>query len=386
MKILHTSDWHLGHKLYDFDRHEEAVHTLRAIRKIVEEESPDLFLLCGDIFDSTKPSFRTQQLFFNFLDELRADWPNMDIVVIAGNHDSASLHDVFSQPWKSLNITVIGISGRTLDDAMGNVLTIPGKCVVAPLPYFVTRGSEEEYIAGFISKVLDTAEPGVPVIAALHTTVTNADYTGHDIRREGYIGGIKAVSSKAFAGVDYVALGHIHRLQTIAGNIRYSGSPMPVSFDENYPHSVSIVEFVEGRTSIKALEIEPLIPLCTLPEPGCYLPMAQALAELEALPDNEEVYIRLNVSNNNPIAPSDVDRAYSICKDKRARLCTINRQLSQSPLAGSEKYLELSEFKEMEPVEVARKFATDASLSLPDEYFEMMQSVIDELDQERRVE
>lgn len=388
MKILHTSDWHLGHRLYDYDRTDEQLHTLRRIREIVECERPDLFLLCGDVFDTAKPTFRTQQMFVDYLDALRRDFPEMEIVVIAGNHDSASLHEVFVSAWNSLNITVVGSARKETDEALAMAKVIAGKCMVVPVPYFVDR-TDCDYLERLLRAVEERNTGGLPVVLMLHTAVDGCNFSGHDNVREGYIGGIRTIDGGSIsAKAAYVALGHIHCPQTIGGNMRYCGSPMPISFDEDFAHSVSIVTLLDGAvTEIREVEIEPLIPLLTIPEKGRYIAMDEAIKALGELDAEEDVYVRLNIDAVGPLSPLDIDKAYSICSGGRVRLCNINRAPRDCSSDGNtEKYLQISEFKEIPPVEVARMYADAAGIELTADSIGLIQEIADEIAQTKREE
>ena len=101
MKVLHTSDWHLGHTLYNYDRSEEQQAMLDQIARIVAERQPDLFLLCGDVYHTTQPTAATQQLFINALMRIREAAPAMRILLLAGNHDSATRHEIFRTAWEA---------------------------------------------------------------------------------------------------------------------------------------------------------------------------------------------------------------------------------------------------------------------------------------------
>ena len=108
MKLLHTSDWHLGHTLYNYDRTEEQLSMLLQMVNIVKEEKPDVFLLCGDVYHTPQPSAAVQTMFTNALVKIHDANPGMTIIVTAGNHDSSSKHDIFRTPWKALNVYTVG--------------------------------------------------------------------------------------------------------------------------------------------------------------------------------------------------------------------------------------------------------------------------------------
>ena len=97
MKILHTSDWHLGHTIYNYDRTEEQAEMLRQIEEIVKAQKPDVFLLCGDVYHTSQPSNAVQTMFANSLVKIHEANPGMTIVITAGNHDSGTKHDIFAR-------------------------------------------------------------------------------------------------------------------------------------------------------------------------------------------------------------------------------------------------------------------------------------------------
>ena len=108
MKILHTSDWHLGHTLYNYDRTEEQQAMLEQMVSIVEEQKPDVFLLCGDVYHTPQPSAAVQTMLSDGLVRIHEANPQMTIVMTAGNHDSGTKHEIFQTPWKALKVYAIG--------------------------------------------------------------------------------------------------------------------------------------------------------------------------------------------------------------------------------------------------------------------------------------
>ena len=125
MKILHTSDWHLGHTLYNYDRTEEQMVMLLQMVNIVREQKPDVFLLCGDVYHTPQPSAAIQTIFTNALVEIHDANPDMTIVITAGNHDSGTKHDIFRTPWKALKVYTVGCVDANQKEDM--IIEIPGK-------------------------------------------------------------------------------------------------------------------------------------------------------------------------------------------------------------------------------------------------------------------
>ncbi|MDD6736928.1 MAG: exonuclease subunit SbcD, partial [Prevotella sp.] len=133
MKILHTSDWHLGHTLYNYDRAEEQMAMLLQMVDIVRIEQPDVFLLCGDVYHTAQPSAAVQTMFTNALMEIHQAQPEMKMVIIAGNHDSGTKHEIFRTAWKALAVETIGcVDDDSLDDL---VIEVKEKGYVIAVPY-----------------------------------------------------------------------------------------------------------------------------------------------------------------------------------------------------------------------------------------------------------
>ena len=269
MKILHTSDWHLGHSLYNHDRKEEQEDMLRQMVEIVKEHKPDLFLLAGDVYHTSQPSAAVLKQFVDALTLILNANPEMTIVATAGNHDSGTRHEIYSTPWKAQNVYTIGNLSR--DNITDHIISIPGKGYVLAIPYTYERNIPDGFFQQLLDTVAEMNSENLPVIMTAHTTVNGCDFAGHDYTSESTIGGIDAIDIKQMGeGYDYLALGHIHHAQFVhtgKHNVRYSGTPIAVSFDENYPHTVSLVEIGSHgeRPNVKEIDIHNIHPLVTLP-------------------------------------------------------------------------------------------------------------------------
>lgn len=241
MRILHTADWHLGARLVERSRlaeHEKftdwLIETLRA-------EKIDALLISGDVFDAANPPQDAVGLYFDFLKRL-ADLKTVRTVITGGNHDSASHLNAPRELLKRFDIHVFGEAGDNIVDL--------GDAVVLATPFLrerdlrqarageamgdvhaQVRGAIQAHYSGRLETCRALARKR-PVIAMGHLTVLGA--TTSDSERDIHIGNLGAVGADVFAGFDYVALGHLHRPQRVAGqeNIRYSGSPIPLSFSE----------------------------------------------------------------------------------------------------------------------------------------------------------
>ena len=125
MKILHTSDWHLGHTLYNYDRTEEQQAMLEQMVGIVQTHQPDVFLLCGDVYHTPQPSAAIQTMLTDAMVRIHEACPQMTIVMTAGNHDSGSKHEIFRTPWRALKVYAIGQLER--DNIDEHIIEVPGK-------------------------------------------------------------------------------------------------------------------------------------------------------------------------------------------------------------------------------------------------------------------
>ena len=246
MKILHTSDWHLGHTLYNLDRTKEQADMLQQIMTTVRNEKPDLFLLSGDVYHTAQPSAAIQTLFTDAIAQIHDAHPDMTIVITAGNHDSGSKHEIFRTPWQALKVYSIGNLNK--ENPQSHIIEISGKAFVIAIPYCYERSIPEGFFQDLLDRVEERNTAQLPVIMMAHTTVRGCNFKGHDHATELTVGGIDSLDiSDLGEGYDYLALGHIHHEQWIRGGhhrIRYSGSPLPVSFDEDYEHSRRLPELL----------------------------------------------------------------------------------------------------------------------------------------------
>lgn len=387
MKILHTSDWHLGHTLYNYDRTEEQMVMLLQMVNIVKEEQPDVFLLCGDVYHTPQPSAAVQTMFTNALVQIRDANPGMTIVITAGNHDSGSKHDIFRTPWKALKVYTVGTIDANQKEEL--VVEVPGKGYIIAVPYVNERNMPK----GFFQELLDIVEErnadNLPVVMMAHTTVRGCDFAGHDNASEYTVGGIDSYDlDEMGTGYDYLALGHIHHGQYIHSgkhNVRYCGTPIPVSFDERYMHSVSIVEIAEHgeRPTVREIEINPHRPLVTLPAEGVAT-WEDAKELLENYPNDIDAYIRLNVEVDDFLPVEANAEAQMICEEKKCKFCVINsHRLKRSRREA--KIMSVQEFKTENPIGIAERYAEDLGKTFDSEMKELFNEALAALKDEERM-
>lgn len=381
MKILHTSDWHLGHALYNYDRTEEQAAMLLQIIEIVKSEKPDIFLLSGDIYHTAQPSSAVQTLFTEAIVQIHDANPEMSIIVTAGNHDSGAKHEIFRTPWQALKVYTIGNLDR--DNPESHIIEIPNKAYVIAIPYSYERSIPNGFFQDLLQKVEERNLDQLPVVMMAHTTIRGCDFKGHDNSTELSVGGIDSLEIADLGeGYDYLALGHIHHEQWIRGSlhhIRYSGSPLPVSFDENYEHNISIVTIEKhgDEPQLKKIAISNPHPLVTLPTDG-FVSWEEGKRLLENFPDDLAAYIRLNIEIEDFLPAEASQEAANLTKGKSCRFCLIHTQRKQKE-KGSQKAMTVQEFQAESPIDIARRFAEDSGIVFDEDLTEMFKEITEQL-------
>ena len=381
MRIIHTSDWHLGHVLYGYDRSREQRDMLVRIEEIVGKEKPDALVVSGDVYHTGQPSAAVQKMFTEAVMRLHEACLEMEIVITAGNHDSASKHEVSRILWETQKVTMIGSVDKDNPDKL--IVEVAGKGFIAAIPYVNERSMPEGFCKSLLDKVAERNTGNLPVVISAHTTVAGCNYTGHEDIRELSVGGIDSVGLEEFGeGYDYIALGHIHKPQTIAGSggrARYCGTPLPVSFDESYGHSVSVVEIAShgAAPQIREVPIKTNCPLVNIPSSG-FGKWDEVKERLKDFPKDNPAYIRLNVEVEDSLPPDAVVEARNILSGGLGLFCTINARRAASGKS-DRKTLSVSEFRAMEPLEVARLYAEDTGITFTDELAELFREAEKEI-------
>ena len=399
MKVLHTSDWHLGQEFHTYDRTREHISFLHQLRNIVSEEKPDLMVISGDIYHTAAPSNSVMRLFVEHLDAIRQACPSMMIVVTAGNHDGSSRLEVNRSLWSHLGVTVLGRIERKEDgpDFDRHILPVTspdgvltGYVVALPhvFPHSFPQVEEDTpreerqrvFMRHLGNRLREVNPDGLPVVMMAHLAVAGSDYTGHDQSR----GGMDFIdASELEVPYDYLALGHIHCPQTLnTGRERYSGSPVPVSFDEDYQHSVTVAELEKGQEPvIRTVDIDNPIPLYTIPEePAAF---EEVLALMEDFPADRPGYIRLNVSLEDVPPANAMQRAAEALKGKQARFCTIRwHRPVQSVVRSDEMVMDVEEIRAMSPMELAAMhYEEKYGAAMPEEIIRLLEEAVNEVNQ-----
>jgi exonuclease SbcD len=278
MKILHTSDWHLGQKFISKEREEEHQLALDWLVEFIEKQRIELLLVCGDVFDIGSPPNYARALYYRFLKKL---WFTgcRHVVIIGGNHDSPPMLNAPKELLQLLDVHVVGNATENIKDEILELKDTQGKleCVVAAVPFLrdqdlrrttagesgverierIKEGILQHYrqVGEAVEKFRETE---LPILATGHLYATGAKAS--DKQENIYLGNLENISAGQFPEVfDYVALGHIHRAQAVGGkrHIRYSGSLIPLSFSETKDDKVVTVLEFEGK-ALKDIEEVPV--------------------------------------------------------------------------------------------------------------------------------
>ncbi len=353
---------------------------------VVREEKPDLFLLCGDVYHTPQPSAAVQTMFTNALVAIHDANPEMTMVITAGNHDSGTKHDIFRTPWRALKVHTIGsVNPNQIEDL---IIEIAGKGYVIAVPYVNERNMPKGLFQELLNKVEEKNNNNLPVVMTAHLTVSGCDFAGHEHATDYAVGGIDSYSIEEMgSGYDYLALGHIHHAQFVHGGhhrVRYSGTPIPVSFDENYPHSLTMVELTSHHEKpiIREVEIETHRPLVTLPTEGA-VSWEKAKQLLANFPDDVEAYIRLHVEVEDFLPAEAHAEAQLISENKKCRFCVINTRRLNSPIREA-KMMSVQEFKSEEPIDIAKRYAEDLGIEFDNDMNELFQQTLDILSEDSR--
>ena len=366
-KFIHTSDWHLGQNFYGYDRSEEQADCLSQLVDIVRQHQPDALLVSGDIFHTAAPSSAAVTLYVNAMLDIHNACPKMAIVVIAGNHDSASRLQCDSRLWELAGVRVLGGIARDsegLADLDRHIIHVKGKGIVVAVPFAYPAsfplvndehvGSDQRqpvYFQSLLDHVNVQNPAQLPVVLMAHLAVNGSDFTGHEV------GMMECVEVGVLGnGYDYAALGHIHRPQDVSERARYCGTPLAVSFDEQCEHSVSIVE-IDAHGSMPRVtteRIENIKPLRTIPA-GPPVDFEAALEQLQVLVPDERAYVRLNVLVDRYLPNGAQERAALAVADKQCRFCEI-KKTAIVEASHAVRQMTMEEFNHKHPIEVAQQF------------------------------
>jgi exonuclease SbcD len=365
MRLIHTADWHLGHTLAGHSRALEHDRFLALLLDRLDDRDIDALVVAGDVYDHGHPSAAAMRQFFTFVAEARRRRPDLDIVVIGGNHDTAARLDAAGPVLAALGVTILGglsrsEGGRALDlDRTVVPLHRQGEVAAVAVAVPFLRAPELSLVSdgGCVVKdgtraVVERAAqqarrrfPGLPIVAVAHCELAGARLSLSSERP--LFGGQHALPADLFfqAGVDYAALGHLHLAQHLGpdGRATYSGSPIPLSMAErHYIHRVVVVDtdvVAGGPVEATPLPVPRTVDFLRVPDDGA-ADIDEVLDRLRALdlherPLEERPFLEVRVRLERPL-PDLRTRVDQALEGKPVRLVRVERESPGEGLALSD--------------------------------------------------
>jgi exonuclease SbcD len=400
LRILHSSDWHLGRSLQKIKRrHEEQAQFLSWLTQVIRDEKIDVLLTAGDVFDTYAPSVPAQELYYTFLRDVIKSSACRNVVISSGNHDSSAFLNAPAKLLRGFDVFVVSDVTDNLED---EVLTLYGKdgepvLIVAAVPFIKDRHARlssegetmgdrdarmEEGVVAHYTEVARLCEErreklgnsAIPIVGMGHFFATGGSVTEGDGVRELYPGGQSRVRTSLFPeSFDYLALGHLHSPQKAGKEtFRYCGAPLPMSFNEaKSKKSVTIATLGEGLVDIKLIPI-PLFQRLKVIQ-GDY---EDIRAEIRAL-KKEKVSVWVEVIYTGSDSARELKGPLEDeTKDSQVEILSIiNKTLSQMVFSPEDS--DKKELKEYKPQDVFAKLLMDNGVA--EEEWPMLKETFDEI-------
>lgn len=405
IRILHTADWHLGQTFFGYDRSQEHELFLNWLAEEMKQKEIDALIIAGDVFDVSNPSAASQSIYYRFICRVTAENPQLQIVIVAGNHDSAARLEAPLPLLQAMRTEVRGVvrklEGGEIDY---DHLTVELKnrngevellCMAVPFlrqgdyPAVQTEGNPytegvRELYTQLLKRLWKRRKANQAIVAIGHLQATGSEIAEKDYSERTVIGGLECVSPDTFSEqIAYTALGHIHKSQRVSGReyIRYAGSPIPMSFAEkHYHHGVVMVTFDEGSVvEMQRLECPKLVPLVSVPDREPALPEV-VLEALKALPEVDGVapYLEVKVllEEPEPMLRQEVEEALKDKNYRLARIVSTYHSEAQSVEKESEEWKR--GLQEMSPLQIAQSaFEKIYQVEMPEELTDLFQEALE---------
>ena len=375
MKILHTSDWHLGQNFYNKSRKNEHQQFLDWLLQQVAEQSVDAIIVAGDIFDTSTPPSYAREMYNKFV--VDCSKLGCQLVMLGGNHDSVSVLKETQQLLKYMGTDVIP---NTNDDYATQVLPLKGKsgeveALVCAIPFIRPRdvltsqagvsgverqkqlgdAIKQHYASVYQAAVAERENyenaSEIPIVATGHLTAMGVQQS--DSVRDIYVGNLDGFAADGFPPADYIALGHIHRPQVVAkqDHIRYCGSPIPLSFDElKSTKQVCIVEFEQGQRTISQLNVPTFQPLSEIK--GDLESIETQLNQYIGLDSDQSVWLSIEVQTQDYLSDLQ-ERISRLTQDLNVEVLQLRRSREKRNQTLNQESAET--LSELSPMEVFEK-------------------------------
>ncbi|MEI6706440.1 MAG: exonuclease SbcCD subunit D C-terminal domain-containing protein [Methylococcales bacterium] len=394
LRLFHTADWHLGHSLHGVSRQLEHQQFLNWLLAELLEKQADALIVAGDIFDSANPSAQAQAQLYEFLVSAKKQQAELDIILVGGNHDSATRLDAPSSILNALGVHVVGGLRRDnqaidwrrlivpLTNAQGEIKAWCGAMPFLRNADLPNSEDDDPLVTGvkslydeLFTQLQNYAQHGESLIMTGHCYMVNGNVS--ELSERKILGGNQhALPVELFPkAIAYVALGHLHLAQSVGANkhIRYSGSPIPLSFDEShYVHSVLQVEVTAGQgVAITKLKIPRSIELLRIPNSKDFAPLSNVLAQLESLdlddlPKAQHPFVELRIKLDKP-EPSLRQQIEEVISVLPVRLLKITTAYTGNDNSLADLQIE-QRLEELQPLDVFQRcYQTKYDTPAPDD-------------------
>jgi len=393
MRILHTSDWHLGHVLHQMSRDVEHAAFLDWLVEVAHREAVDAVVIAGDVFDNANPPATAQTAWFGFLHRLTQRVPGVEVVVIAGNHDSPARLAAPAELLAPLGVRVVGRVEARDGELDVESLVIPlhrdgrgGAWVVAvpflrpsDLPVLDIDDAVADPLVEGVGWIYERAcqaarermQTGQSMVVMGHLYAAGTELSRLSERR--ILGGNQhALPFRIFpTDATYVALGHLHKAQRLGGteHIRYCGSPLPLSLAEaDYKHQVLVVDLDGAAAEVRSIPVPRVVDIVRVPRRGA-APLDEVLAELATLPPlasaepETRPFLEVCVQLDRPQPNLRVEIEQAVA-DKSPRLAKLGVSYTGDGAALADGLT--SELRDLDPEEVfVRRYQRDHQGEVP---------------------
>ncbi len=392
MKILHTADWHLGKKLHKHDLSKDHQLFLDWLINLIHEQKIDVLLISGDIFDLANPPIEARAMYYWFLRQMIQ--LKCKIIITGGNHDSAQMLDAPKDILQLLDIKVVGGTETPIE----NEIVVFENLVVCAVPYLrdadlrqaiegESGTSRIENVRLGIKKHYDTLAvicqekyPNLPKIAMGHLYANGS--ISSESEREIQIGNLASVEGADFSPIfDYVALGHIHRPQIIGGNerIRYSGSPIPLSFSEKNDQKIVLILDISANKiqEIKTIEVPKFRELKRI-SGTLEVVKSKLIAFQNEAPLKSFLEVEVVEENFNPLIIKELNDCISLYDDENAIVLKHKISFKNEVKSSEELFVEGENLEDISEKSMLQK-RLEKENSLSDEHRALMMEAFTEL-------
>ncbi|PCJ19544.1 MAG: hypothetical protein COB02_07300 [Candidatus Cloacimonadota bacterium] len=334
MKIIHTSDWHLGQRFHHLSRHEEHQDFLNYLFDYINKNKVDILIVAGDIFDTANPNREAEKLYYNFLKDIVL-LNFCKVIIIGGNHDSASHLNAPKILLQSLNIHIYGELSEKLEDMILDCSTNQQALHIACIPFLkdsdIRKESSDDSYHAIEKKVRSGITNIYKKTSELMPNNSINIATGHlfalgsqlgDSERSIHVGNLGAISQEDIKqGFDYIALGHLHKPQSLKNNVHYCGSPIALSFSEaKQEKEITILDISNDTITIDKQVLPKFRSLYQLK--GSISEIESQIIELSNISHNKTPWLEIKL-NQQHISKESYDNLFKLCQDNNLELMKV---------------------------------------------------------------